>query len=69
VQWLVAKAFNQAVRLSYQSADDEARRWAHIGLSMSNFCDDGGTMEALIHDGMRKLGLTFTAGTGGILSQ
>lgn len=71
MQWLVAKAFNQAVRACChrranpdQDDDDddkagEARRWAHVALELAPFCGDAGATEALLYEQMGALKLNL----------
>ncbi|GKT44533.1 uncharacterized protein ColSpa_04714 [Colletotrichum spaethianum] len=57
LEWLVAMSFNQAVDAYNARQDDECTKWAELAMNLAHYADDGGALEAMLHENWAKLKL------------
>ncbi|GJC83576.1 hypothetical protein ColLi_06414 [Colletotrichum liriopes] len=57
LEWLVAVSFNQAVDAYNVRQDDACTKWAEMAMNLAHYADDGGELEARLHENWAKLKL------------
>ncbi|KAK2055776.1 SPO22-domain-containing protein [Colletotrichum caudatum] len=57
LEWLVTVSFNQAVDAYNVEQDDECAKWADLAMNLAHYAEDGGGLEARVHEQWAKMKL------------
>ncbi|GKT87626.1 transcriptional regulator [Colletotrichum tofieldiae] len=57
LEWLVTVSFNQAVDAYNVRQDDACTKWAELAMNLAHYADDGGELEARLHENWARLKL------------